>query len=600
MAVAACLTLAMIHLQIAMRMDGRPLMAHVFFALSAVSVAATGVIELSLLLTEDLPRYQALMRGAELPIWLMIVSLTGFVWCFFGTGRRWLALLVAGLMTVVTLINFLVPDPLSIRYATAIRTVETFGGVRICLGSMRNGLLTVGEMASVGLLMLFVTDASIALWRNGHRRRAAVVGGSILFFALTSRAYAALVETGVLSTPFFFIFPFLALLAAMGRELSLDVHRSVELAYRLSDSEQRMVHVTKAAQLGLWLWDAGTDTIWVNDELRLLFGFAPEQRLGFRQFMSAMHPEDREPVQRAVQESAATGAEFDRQYRVRHPDGQIRWIESRGRAEFGRDGRPLRVLGVARDVTARRETELALQHGRNEIAHLSRVAMLGELSGSLAHELNQPLAAILFNAQAAKRFLAEGHADLNELNEILQDIVEADVRAGEVIHRLRLLLKKGEVQLQNLNTAEVLHDVLKLVRNDLLNHNIQLSVDLARELPPVFGDRIQLQQVMLNLLLNACDAMEQVAPGHRQLVVRAAPTTGGGVRVSVSDRGPGLAPSVATRIFEPFFSTKAHGLGLGLSVCMTIITAHRGQLWAENNPDRGATFHFELPAATAA
>ena len=251
---------------------------------------------------------------------------------------------------------------------------------------------------------------------------------------------------------------------------------------------------------------------------------------------------------------------------------------------------------ILRDISERKQAELEAQQQRSELAHLSRVTMLGELSGSMAHELNQPLTAILSNAQAALRFLAHDDVDLDEVRDILADIVDQDNRAGEIIRRLRVLLKKGEVQQRPLDVNDLVREVLKLLSSDLANQNVSASTNLALALPTVTGDRVQLQQVLLNLLINACDAMSGV-DSDRQIVVSTEMADGAGVRFSVSDRGAGISAERLEHVFDPFFTTKTHGLGLGLSVCRTIITAHGGKLWAANNPERGATFCFTLPVS---
>jgi C4-dicarboxylate-specific signal transduction histidine kinase len=254
------------------------------------------------------------------------------------------------------------------------------------------------------------------------------------------------------------------------------------------------------------------------------------------------------------------------------------------------------VLASIIDISERKRAELERARQRNEMAHLSRVTMLGELSGSLAHELNLPLTAILSNAQAAQRILANSDADLTELREILNDIVTEDKRAGEVIRRLRLLLKKGEVQQHCLDINEVVEDVLKLMRSDLINQKVTVNCELARHLPTVTGDPVQLQQVLLNLVVNACDAMVDCNTPKRRLLIRTGTgNENGAVLVSVTDRGGSIPEEKMEQIFEPFFTTKEKGMGLGLSVCRTIIAAHRGKLWAANNADCGATFHFSLP-----
>jgi PAS domain S-box-containing protein len=255
---------------------------------------------------------------------------------------------------------------------------------------------------------------------------------------------------------------------------------------------------------------------------------------------------------------------------------------------------------IARDITARKKAEVEELRHREELAHLSRVTMLGELSGSLAHELNQPLTAILSNAQAAQRFLEHDSVDLDELRDILTDIVGQDIRAGEVIHRLRLLLKKGEVQQQPLDVNNTVQEVLKLIDGDLVNQGVTMHTKLAPALPTVKGDRVQLQQVLLNLVMNASDAMNSNSSTERQMVVCTELSDGEGVRFSVSDCGSGIAHDELEQVFEPFFTTKAHGLGLGLSVCRTIISAHGGKLWAANNAERGVTFHFTVPVSNEA
>jgi two-component system, LuxR family, sensor kinase FixL len=302
-------------------------------------------------------------------------------------------------------------------------------------------------------------------------------------------------------------------------------------------------------------------------------------------------------VTHAVAKSMNGDGEYESEHRVLLPGRTVRWIAARGRVEFNGAGKPVLMRGISLDITARKQAELEVQQQRSELAHLSRVTMLGELSGSLAHELNQPLTAILSNAQAAQRFLAHDEVDLVELREILTDIVAQDKRAGEVIHRLRLLLKKGAVQYQSLDVNLLVLEVLKLVRSDLVNHGVTVQTELAADLPIIHGDRVQFQQVMLNLVMNACDAMSSVATDERQISVSTKPTADRGVEVSVNDRGQGIPADKLERIFEPFFTTKAHGMGLGLSVCRTIVTAHGGKLWAENNPERGATFYFTQPAA---
>jgi signal transduction histidine kinase/integral membrane sensor domain MASE1 len=247
------------------------------------------------------------------------------------------------------------------------------------------------------------------------------------------------------------------------------------------------------------------------------------------------------------------------------------------------------------DITERKRAELEAQRSREELAHFTRVTTMGELTASLAHELNQPLTGILANAQAARRYLDATPPDLGEVREILSDIVDDDKRAAEVIQRLRDLLRKGESQQTPLDLNALVRDVARLVSSDAVIRNVTVTLALDPDLPLVSADRVQLQQVVLNLLLNGMEAMGEGAAGEQTLVVRTERTDAKGADVSVRDAGPGLRAGTEELVFEPFYTTKPAGMGMGLAIARSIIEAHGGTIWAANNPVGGATFHFALP-----
>jgi len=251
-------------------------------------------------------------------------------------------------------------------------------------------------------------------------------------------------------------------------------------------------------------------------------------------------------------------------------------------------------LIVVRDVTDRRRAEMQLMQHRAEIAHLSRVALLGELSAAFAHELNQPLAAIMANARAGQRLMSREPPDPAEVCNILEDIVSDDRRASEVIHRLQALLKRGELQLQPLDVNEVVREVVDLVHTELIRREVLLHTVLAPELARVPADRVQVQQLLMNLVFNACEAMSEQPRAERNVTIVTRSTAGGEVAIAVVDEGIGIPEGKEEQVFEPFYTSKRQGLGLGLTICRTIIAAHGGALWAANNPDRGATFHIVL------
>jgi two-component system sensor kinase FixL len=597
---AACLTLAAIYLVVWCKQ--RQVLAHLVFSITAVAAAAIAGFELAMMRAGTVGQYEALIRWIHVPVWVLTVAFVAFVRLYLHAGRPWLAWSICGLRTLVLILNFILTPNLNFRQITSLRHFSWWGGEMI---SMPFGVANPwGLLSSVSLLLLliFFVDATITVWRRGDRRRALVLGGSMIFGAILAW-HVPLVIWGIIDVPFFLCFAYSGIVAAMGYELSYDLLRAAQLARQLQASEadlretqERMELAANAAELGMWMWDIVRDEVWITDKGRSLFGFGASEKLDFDRFRSGLHPEDRGSLLKAVEDSLRTGAEYRCEYRVVLPNGQLRWIAGRGHVEFNGNGQAVRMRGASLDITKRKQAELEAARQRNEMAHLSRVTMLGQLSGSIAHELSLPLSAILSNAQAAQQILTNGRTDLAEVREILNDIVSEDKRAGEVIRHLRLWLKKGEVQHDSIRINEVVQDVLKLVRNDLVNQNIRVDTELARNLPDLIGDPVQLQQVLLNLVVNACDAMTDGITPERQLLIRTEIENGSGeVLVSVTDRGGSIPGEKIEQIFEPFFTTKAKGMGLGLSVCRTIIAAHGGKLWATNNADRGATFHFSLP-----
>jgi len=286
------------------------------------------------------------------------------------------------------------------------------------------------------------------------------------------------------------------------------------------------------------------------------------------------------------------------QLRIRRKDGEIRWIEHVCQPVRDTQGVLLGFRASNRDITERKQAELNALRDRAELTHVSRIATLGELSAALAHELNQPLTAILSNAQAARRFLNEEMMDLDEVKEILDDIINDDKRVADMIRRLRKLMRRKDLEFTSINLNQLIRRFAELFNREAFTKNVPLVLELAEGLPNVQGDEVHLDQVLLNLILNAAEAMETVDRQLKELRIWTVKHDEKSVRVSVRDRGPGFDEALIERIFEAFWSTKPEGMGMGLSICKSIIEAHGGRLWAENNPDQGATVSFTLPIST--
>lgn len=594
MVTATCLTLALINLRIAMG-DGRRA-PHLMFSLAACAVAAVSVFELLLLRTKDLETYNVILRWAVVPIWVMVTAATGFIWSFFRTGRLWLACSAVGLNLLANVANIVSEVPV-VRHAVALHQATTFGGVEFTVATIENGPWDMVEILSVVMAIAFMFDASLQMWRSGGRRRALVVGGSVIFFLLLSRGHAMLVENGMLEAPYFVSFCFIAVIIAMGMELGNDVLRATSLARELQSSQRRVDLAGQAVSLGFWEWNIVTGDIWANEAARKLFGVGKWETVNLDRFLSLVHEDDRSSVAQAIEESLQRGADYEMEYRVQSEDGCLRWISARGRLEMEQGRRPLAMRGVLLDVTENRSSESELHQLRGQLAHAGRVSTMGQLAAALAHELNQPLGAILRNAEAAEMFLSSPSPDMEEMKAIIRDIIRDNQRAGGVIDRLKSLLKRKEIEPRVIHVRELLEEVMALIRADAAARSVVLDWACADDVPDVLGDRVHLQQVLLNLLINAMDATTGATRGERRVTVGCQRSADGpSVTISVCDSGPGIPAPVLAKIFDPFFTTKPEGMGMGLCISKAIVEAHRGKLEVSTGPD-GTCFAFSLPVA---
>jgi PAS domain S-box-containing protein len=377
--------------------------------------------------------------------------------------------------------------------------------------------------------------------------------------------------------------------------IARDITEQKAAEAALRESEEHFRNMADSAPVMIWICDPEKLCTFVNKGWLDFTGRSLERELG-NGWAESVHPEDRDRCLANFSSSFDSRRRFQIEYRLRCADGEYRRVLDNG-VPFYREDVFVGYIGSCIDITDQRRAELALRRSLDEISHLNRVAGMGELTASLAHELNQPLAAIISNAQAAIRFLGDESPDLAQVRECLSDIVADDKRAGEVIKRLRALLKKGKYQASLVDLNEVVSEAIRLLRNDTMLRNVSVSFETFPSLPPVLGDRIQLYQVALNLIVNGLDAVAERPPGNRWVLVRTAEADGGRVELRVEDSGNGVAASDLAHVFEPFFTTKRDGLGMGLSISRSIVQAHGGQIWAESGAEGGAIFHCVLPVA---
>ena len=366
----------------------------------------------------------------------------------------------------------------------------------------------------------------------------------------------------------------------------------------LRERDARINLAAESADLAFWVIYPEQNTAWMSDKGRRIYQFDSNLPLTRDLICSRVHPDERAAVHAAFDRACASHGIFESEHRLVLPYGKTRWVIVRGRCLEDEHGSLLELIGVTIDVSAQKQSGLQLQIQREELAHLNRVALMGEMTASVAHELNQPLTAIANNASAARRFLERGNIDPVLLQQLLQDMVADSQRAGEVIRGIRALVRKDKSVVRSvLNLNAVIADTLRLVSSDVLLRESVVTTEMDHNLPQVEAAPVQIQQVLLNLIMNALDAVEALPPAERRIIVTTRSLSGDTAEVSVRDFGIGLPKDRPQKVFDHFFSTKQTGMGMGLTIVRSIIEMHGGTISAENAPDRGARFFFRLPAA---
>jgi len=722
----ACLTLALIHVVVWWK--DRTARTNLVFSVMAIAVAAFGALELAMMRAQTPEQFGFAVRWVHVPVWVIVVSLVIFVRLYLNAGRRWLAWAVVGVRTLSVILNFTLSPNINYRQMTALRHVSFMGESVSVPTGVPNPWMLVAQLSLV-LLVIFVTDATITVWRRGDRRQALIVGGSILLFAMAGTVQGITITWGLISMPLTASLFYQGLVVVMACELSFDMLRAAALARRLQtseasvgeseerfrivanaapvliwmagvdklcnffnkpwleftgrsmeqemgngwaegvhpddlqrclkiyteafdarqpfvmqyrlrrhdgehrwlsdqgvarydthrnfagyigscvdvtelidkdaalrESEERMRLAADAVNLGIWEWDLDQDEIWATNSRRALLGWPASGKIGFDDFISCVHPDDRNRIQEAIDDAINKHKDYDSEYRLVLPDGVVRWMATRGSLHLSASGRPTRLLGVSIDITARKQAELETKQQRDELSHLSRVAAMGELAASIAHELNQPLAGITSNASAGQRFIDRGDVDLRELHDLLGDIVSDGRRAGDVIRGLQSMVKKAAPNRQRVNLNDLVTNVARMVNPNAVLQACNVETLLDPNLPAIEADPIQLQQVLLNLVINAFDAMSDTLVPNRKVVIATERNGNGTIRTSVRDYGIGISEETRERLFEQFFTTKAKGLGMGLAIVRSIVESHGGTIAAENaDGGVGARFLFILP-----
>src|SRR6202521_4809046 len=379
---------------------------------------------------------------------------------------------------------------------------------------------------------------------------------------------------------------------------AIDIEERHRAEEALRQSEAYLAEAQRLSRTGSWAWTPATgDISYWSEECCRVQGFDPHGGLPrFETFFQRIHPDDQARTMEKLERARREKAEFELDYRIVHLGGQIRDIHAVGHPVLSLSGDLVEFVGTVIDVTERKRAEEErerLRQAHADLAHVNRVTTMGELTASLAHEVNQPIGAAVTNANTCIRWLARDAPNVEEARAAAMRSAKDGMRAAEIVSRIRQLFKKGTPERELVDVNEVVREMIVLLRGEATRYNVSIRTELAAELPPVLGDRVQLQQVMMNLMLNGMDAMKDV-DGTRELAIKSQRTETEQVLVTVSDTGVGLPTQQPDQIFRAFFTTKSHGTGMGLSISRSIVESHGGRLWAAENSPRGASFHFAL------
>lgn len=593
MAAAMSLTLAAIHARV--WLHERESRESLLFTVAALSAVAVGLLEAWLMHSPSPAAYGERLRWLHLPTGLVAIALAWFIPVYLRAGRTWFAWLITAGRVLLLAVNFSAPVNATFSEITGLRTVVFLGEPLSVPIGVPSPWHLLARLTGI-LLILHALDAGLAARRLRTRQRPLLLAGVIAYAAIQSAVFSNLVVRGVLPGPLIGI-AFALIVVVMAYELSSDLMRSVQTASDLKRSRSRLELAAQAADLVLWEWDARRDEIWVAGDDRMAAALPTTEPMTLERFLESVHPDDRGATREAVIRAMEGEQDLRAEYRQATEDGTTSWFSVSGTVETDARGRAVLVRGASRNITLRKQAQTELELRRQELAHVQRASTVDQLSSALVHELSQPLGAILRNAEAAELLIRKDPIDLEEIRDIVHDVQQDDRRAMLIIDRMRSLLKRRELVFEAIPIETLVGEVAGLLQTEFQARDVTLRMSIEPGLPDAHGDRVHLQQVIINLLFNALDAVEGQSPERRTIEIRVCRRAAGGLEFAVSDRGSGIPADQLSRVFEEFFTSKADGTGLGLSISRTIVESHGGRIWAESNPDGGATFRFTVEQA---
>ena len=593
MSSATCLMLGMVSLTLWLRSTRQS--EYLLAAMMALAAGVSAMTDLRLAHAPDIAAYQAGLDFQILAASVIVVSLVWFVYLYLGTSSKRLAQVITGLWVVHVAAHFLLPDGAVFSEITGLERIRAPWGEDLTLASgPRSPWRLTADLANV-LVFLYLFLASARAWRAGRHQRAAVIGGGSILFIVIGGIHTLLVDEGIVRTPYMISFAFLAVVTAVTYQLLEEVLRAGRYAKEVAVQNERWHGLLDLLPLLIARRDATGRIRDANAAMLDATGYSREELVGMH-FAELVPTSELNFATRRFKRAMNSDAEGSRVLRMQCKDGSTRSVAWSTMPLKDANARVIGTLSAGLDLTEQEYAEAEAETARREMDRLSRATLLGEFSAGLAHELNQPLAAILSNAQAARRFLAKPSPDMDEVRAIVDDIIADDKRAGDIIHALHSMLRQDSARSASADIVVAVRTACNLMEGELRAHQVALVLRLDESARVVCGENVQIQQVVMNLMLNAIRAMDGVALTRREVSISSR-VSGDGIVVSVADRGPGISAEIQPTMFEPLVSSRRGGLGMGLAICRRIVSGCGGRIWGENREGGGAMIHFSLPRA---
>lgn len=594
----AAFSLSMAGIQFFLFLRGVQSRAALLAVIMSLGGAAAAMLELGIAKTQNPETAQLLIFFLIFALASILIPMVWFVHAYLDNDRPWLARIITALWAFAVAVNVVMPGNQTFTSIEEMRQNTSFWGETWSqpIGEP-NPFRWVADVATL-LIVLYVADAARQTYKSGNRNKALVIGGAILFFIISAGIQAPLVDFGILQTPYMISWAFVAIAIALGMEVAFEAARAASLKSEIRAGEARWHALVENVQLGVLGASVDGEIAYSNRFMEDMLGYNRDQFRGRN--VADFAPESfRNELAQRIQRARKVGPQPRTVFPLVDVKGNVRQIRWSFVASRDPEGLIDGYMAICEDVSELRKAETELRASERDIERFNRAALLVEFASGLAHELNQPLAAILSNAQAGRRILEEDDPPIDEIRSILDDIADDDMRAGKIIQSMRRMLQQSELEKKPVELPAMIADLRHIFESELQMSGIELVTEIPEDIPQIYAGRVEIQQVLLNLFSNAIKVLAAEDAAEPQIKI-AARNEDERIHITLSDNGPGLDDGALEKIFQPFYSTSKDGLGMGLPISRRIVELHDSTLQCRSAQGKGVEFAFSLPVFTPA